>query len=165
MAVADTDCSICLQRYVHPVELPCGHIFCFLCIKGCALHRRRCPMCRGRFSMRYLEDPKLVSGKLVLVYLDSPVISVDAVQIFFNLSWLIFYFSANLQYAPVCPYAKPNRADHGNLRHDIFQTILNVSQVSHLSPLEVVQVHIPESLLLPFPYCLAIILMVRSWTL
>lgn len=30
------DCPICLQPSVHPVELPCSHIFCFLCIKGVA---------------------------------------------------------------------------------------------------------------------------------
>ncbi|KAF6773863.1 hypothetical protein AHF37_07133 [Paragonimus kellicotti] len=60
MALQDSDCSICLQNFVHPVQLPCGHIFCFLCIKGCAFHRRRCPMCRSRFSVRFFEDPKLV---------------------------------------------------------------------------------------------------------
>ncbi|CAL8086725.1 unnamed protein product [Calicophoron daubneyi] len=57
----DADCSICLQPFNHPVQLPCGHIFCFLCIKGCAFHKRRCPMCRGRFSVHFFSDPKLVS--------------------------------------------------------------------------------------------------------
>ncbi|TGZ62072.1 hypothetical protein CRM22_007641 [Opisthorchis felineus] len=60
MGPEDTDCSICLQRFVHPAQLPCGHVFCFLCIKGCAFHRRRCPICRQQFSIRFFDDPKLV---------------------------------------------------------------------------------------------------------
>lgn len=27
------ECPICLQICVHPSKLPCGHIFCFLCVK------------------------------------------------------------------------------------------------------------------------------------
>merc|ERR1719192_2176055 len=27
------ECSICLDPPVHPVSLPCGHIFCYLCAK------------------------------------------------------------------------------------------------------------------------------------
>lgn len=60
MGPEDTDCSICLQKFVHPAQLPCGHIFCFLCIKGCAFHRRRCPICRQQFSIRFFDDPKLL---------------------------------------------------------------------------------------------------------
>ncbi|THD20701.1 E3 ubiquitin-protein ligase [Fasciola hepatica] len=84
MALSDSDCGICLQRYVHPVELPCGHIFCFLCIKGCALHRRRCPMCRGRFSMRFLEEPKLVlipNGQEQNIVPEPPVSSIQPSEI------------------------------------------------------------------------------------
>ncbi|KAF7234047.1 hypothetical protein EG68_07117 [Paragonimus skrjabini miyazakii] len=72
MALQDSDCSICLQNFVHPVQLPCGHIFCFLCIKGCAFHRRRCPMCRSRFSVRFFEDPKLIVVPGALVPADQP---------------------------------------------------------------------------------------------
>ena len=28
------ECAVCLQTCVHPVRLPCRHIFCFLCVKG-----------------------------------------------------------------------------------------------------------------------------------
>ncbi|KAM3180933.1 hypothetical protein ACTXT7_015336 [Hymenolepis weldensis] len=41
------DCPICLQPLLQPVEIPCGHIFCYLCLKGSAFHRRKCPLCRG----------------------------------------------------------------------------------------------------------------------
>lgn len=27
------ECPICLQTCIHPARLPCGHIFCFLCVK------------------------------------------------------------------------------------------------------------------------------------
>ncbi|CAH8838754.1 unnamed protein product [Trichobilharzia szidati] len=61
MIVDSLECSICLQNFIHPAQLPCGHIFCFLCIKGCAFHRLKCPMCRSRFSSRFFDDPKLVN--------------------------------------------------------------------------------------------------------
>nr|AAP06153.1 similar to GenBank Accession Number AY070592 RE69393p in Drosophila melanogaster [Schistosoma japonicum] len=61
MTFDSLECSICLQNFIHPAQLPCGHIFCFLCIKGCAFHRRKCPMCRSRFSSRFFDDPKLVN--------------------------------------------------------------------------------------------------------
>lgn len=52
------DCPICLQISVHPCKLPCGHIFCFLCVKG--LKNRRCAMCRQEFPTEYLEMPDLI---------------------------------------------------------------------------------------------------------
>ncbi|CAH8486402.1 unnamed protein product [Schistosoma turkestanicum] len=61
MTVDSLECSICLQNFVHPAQLPCGHVFCFLCIKGCAFHRRKCPMCRSRFSSHFFDDPKLIN--------------------------------------------------------------------------------------------------------
>lgn len=32
-AADDIDCSICLQTASFPTRLPCGHVFCFLCVK------------------------------------------------------------------------------------------------------------------------------------
>ena len=44
-------CPICIQAPNYPVKLdPCGHIFCFLCIKGVCLRASRCPMCRTQIS-------------------------------------------------------------------------------------------------------------------
>ncbi|KAH7976626.1 hypothetical protein HPB52_017026 [Rhipicephalus sanguineus] len=40
------ECAICLQKCIHPARLPCGHIFCFLCVKGIANQSKRCAMCR-----------------------------------------------------------------------------------------------------------------------
>ncbi|XP_055307307.1 E3 ubiquitin-protein ligase rnf146-like isoform X2 [Sitodiplosis mosellana] len=52
------ECPVCLQLCVHPSKLPCGHIFCFLCVKG--LKNRRCAMCRAEFSSEFLDHPQLL---------------------------------------------------------------------------------------------------------
>jgi len=55
-------CPICLQTCVHPVELPCSHIFCFLCIKGVFIQdhsTRRCAICRQSIPNDVLRNPRL----------------------------------------------------------------------------------------------------------
>lgn len=54
------DCPVCLQSCFYPVKLPCGHIFCFLCIKGVVLRSRRCALCRHSLTVDYLENPTLI---------------------------------------------------------------------------------------------------------
>ena len=54
------DCAVCLQPPIHPVQLECDHIFCFLCVKGASTTSRRCPMCRSDISANYLDNPKLI---------------------------------------------------------------------------------------------------------
>lgn len=54
------DCPVCLQSCFYPVKLPCGHIFCFLCIKGVVLRSKRCALCRHSLSVDYLENPTLI---------------------------------------------------------------------------------------------------------
>ncbi|KAL7734418.1 hypothetical protein ACLKA6_010747 [Drosophila palustris] len=68
-SVADTptptaalECPICLQTCIHPARLPCGHIFCFLCVKGVAYKNRRCAMCRREIPAEFLDHPQLVNG-------------------------------------------------------------------------------------------------------
>ncbi|XP_058449886.1 E3 ubiquitin-protein ligase rnf146 [Malaya genurostris] len=56
------ECPVCLQTCIHPARLPCGHIFCFLCVKGVAFKNRRCAMCRRDIPTSYLEHPHLVNG-------------------------------------------------------------------------------------------------------
>ena len=44
-------CPICIQTPNYPIKLdPCGHIFCFLCIKGVCLRASCCPLCRTQIS-------------------------------------------------------------------------------------------------------------------
>jgi len=51
------DCSICLQPYLHPVQLSCKHVFCFLCAKGCYFKNSRCALCRSLISPDFLQNP------------------------------------------------------------------------------------------------------------
>lgn len=39
------ECPVCLQLCVHPSKLPCGHIFCFLCVKVSKLSAFVCVVC------------------------------------------------------------------------------------------------------------------------
>lgn len=56
----NVECAVCLQNCVHPAELPCGHIFCYLCIKGIVNQGRRCAMCRQDIPVDYLDKPRLL---------------------------------------------------------------------------------------------------------
>lgn len=59
------DCPVCLQPCSYPVKLTCGHIFCFLCIKGVVFRSKRCALCRRDVDLSYFENPVVVhfSGK------------------------------------------------------------------------------------------------------
>eukprot|EP00092_Neocalanus_flemingeri_P004657 GFUD01005021.1.p1 GENE.GFUD01005021.1~~GFUD01005021.1.p1 ORF type:complete len:327 (+),score=133.56 GFUD01005021.1:87-1067(+) len=56
-----TECAVCLQPCVYPVQLPCKHIFCFLCVKGVTTQSKRCAMCRREIPPDYLLNPELLS--------------------------------------------------------------------------------------------------------
>ncbi|XP_030642710.1 E3 ubiquitin-protein ligase rnf146 [Chanos chanos] len=55
------ECAICLQSCIHPVRLPCRHVFCFLCVKGASWHSKRCALCRQEVPEDFLERPTLLS--------------------------------------------------------------------------------------------------------
>ena len=82
------------QVLLHPVELDCGHVFCFLCVKGVTLqglHRAAvaaqarpnaqqpqprgsgasCPMCRAPIQPHTLLNPNLI---------DTPISSASTTQ-------------------------------------------------------------------------------------
>jgi len=54
------ECAVCLQTCVHPVRLPCSHIFCYLCVKGVAFQSKRCAMCRQDIPVDFLQHPQLL---------------------------------------------------------------------------------------------------------
>uniref|UniRef100_A0A8C9R219 E3 ubiquitin-protein ligase n=2 Tax=Scleropages formosus TaxID=113540 RepID=A0A8C9R219_SCLFO len=60
-ALSVPECAICLQTCVHPVRLPCRHIFCFLCVKGASWQSKRCALCRQEVPEDFLERPTLLS--------------------------------------------------------------------------------------------------------
>lgn len=55
------ECAICLQTCIHPVQLPCLHVFCFLCVKGASWQSKRCALCRQEVPEDFLERPTLLS--------------------------------------------------------------------------------------------------------
>lgn len=60
-ALAVPECAICLQSCVYPVRLQCGHVFCFLCVKGASWHSKRCALCRQEVPEDFLDRPTLLS--------------------------------------------------------------------------------------------------------
>ena len=54
------ECSICLQPCIHPVQLPCTHIFCYLCVKGVANQSKKCALCRQEIPADFLNNPVLL---------------------------------------------------------------------------------------------------------
>ncbi|XP_078505019.1 E3 ubiquitin-protein ligase RNF146-like isoform X2 [Lissotriton helveticus] len=55
------ECAICLQSCVHPVSLPCKHVFCYLCVKGASWLGKRCALCRQEIPEDFLDKPNLLS--------------------------------------------------------------------------------------------------------
>ncbi|XP_022173218.1 E3 ubiquitin-protein ligase rnf146-like isoform X2 [Myzus persicae] len=51
------ECPVCLGPVVFPVRTPCGHVFCFLCVKGAARQANRCPMCRQHIPIDFDKNP------------------------------------------------------------------------------------------------------------
>ncbi|XP_068026493.1 E3 ubiquitin-protein ligase RNF146 [Melanerpes formicivorus] len=60
-ALAVPECAICLQTCVHPVSLPCRHVFCYLCVKGASWLGKRCALCRQEIPEDFLDKPTLLS--------------------------------------------------------------------------------------------------------
>jgi len=86
---ADEDeCSVCLDVPVHPVTLPCGHSFCYLCAKGLAmcdtLAQPLCSLCRRPFPRDYLGSAKVLQDASLDMN-DTPPLEADDEQ------WQWFY--------------------------------------------------------------------------
>lgn len=54
------DCPVCLGPSVFPIRIPCGHIFCFLCVKGAARQANKCPMCRQQIPVDFDKNPTVL---------------------------------------------------------------------------------------------------------
>lgn len=66
------DCGICLQRCEHPARLPCGHVFCYLCIKGIANRSGTCAFCRRPIPVEFLDNPQILNGESFRLQSSSP---------------------------------------------------------------------------------------------
>lgn len=59
-------CAVCMERLYLPQELPCGHRYCYLCLKGIAAKSSGyCPLCRRDIPDEAITTPKLESVELV----------------------------------------------------------------------------------------------------
>ncbi|KAJ7056210.1 hypothetical protein C8F01DRAFT_1373170 [Mycena amicta] len=64
-------CSICIEPFTQPVSLPCGHVFCKVCIRKAVESESRnlrvlqhlCPSCRTPYSIITI-DPALVPSHM-----------------------------------------------------------------------------------------------------
>jgi len=85
------ECSVCLDPPVHPVSLPCGHIFCYLCAKGLGAGlgtAKLCSLCRRPIPHGFLESAEVLA-KASQELNDTP--PVDAA----DLQWQWFYEGRN----------------------------------------------------------------------
>lgn len=53
----DMKCPICQDKRRHPLTLPCGHTFCYLCIKGVYARQRVCALCRQPIPSSCIMSP------------------------------------------------------------------------------------------------------------
>lgn len=51
------DCAVCLQPHLYCIELPCHHLFCFLCAKGFYIRSKSCALCRAPIPDDFIKDP------------------------------------------------------------------------------------------------------------
>lgn len=59
------ECCVCQDKCIHPVQLPCKHVFCYLCIKGVAARNNKCALCRQQIPAGYMDNPSVIDhGKI-----------------------------------------------------------------------------------------------------
>jgi hypothetical protein len=40
-------CSICMERHIDRLLIPCRHVFCHVCVDALRAHKKPCPICRS----------------------------------------------------------------------------------------------------------------------
>jgi len=59
VSLSGQTCDVCYDLLQYPVNLPCSHIFCFLCIKGAYFNNKLCPMCRAPIPDHVIKRPQV----------------------------------------------------------------------------------------------------------
>lgn len=63
------ECSVCLDPPVHPVTLPCSHVFCFLCAKGLIqAGGNNCSLCRKQIPLGFLQRETVLAAASVDIH-------------------------------------------------------------------------------------------------
>jgi len=85
------ECSVCLDLPVHPVTLPCNHIFCYLCAKGLTRQAGQlaaCSLCRKDIPDGFLESAQVLA-KASMELNDTPPLLAEEEE------WQWFYEGRN----------------------------------------------------------------------
>ena len=85
----EAHCSICQEQCVHPVQLPCKHNFCYLCIKGAVARSGRCALCRQLIPADYLDRPGIADPRSI----ETALKKVDTFQWYYegrNGGWWLY---------------------------------------------------------------------------
>ena len=61
----DLQCQICLNALQEPVDTPCGHTFCFSCIRPYQRQRKSCPVDRKPLSRTELRPSTMLVRRLL----------------------------------------------------------------------------------------------------
>ena len=56
------ECSLCLDQFVDPRALPCGHTFCFHCLTRLEGLHIKCPLCRSISLNPAIGGPRVSWG-------------------------------------------------------------------------------------------------------
>lgn len=72
------NCPLCMDIYIKPINIDCGHTFCQNCIKLSLLYNPDCPLCRKSYNSDKIED--LISDKNLNRQIENKIIDVIGVE-------------------------------------------------------------------------------------
>jgi len=58
-------CCICLKVFEDPLDAPCGHTFCAICVTDSLKIKSQCPYCRNPLTNAQLKQPVVVLRNLL----------------------------------------------------------------------------------------------------
>nr|XP_033803826.1 ligand of Numb protein X 2 isoform X3 [Geotrypetes seraphini] len=61
----DLVCHICLQPLLQPLDTPCGHTFCYKCLKNFLQEKDFCPLDRKRLQFKLCKKSSILVNKLL----------------------------------------------------------------------------------------------------
>ncbi|XP_048197552.1 ligand of Numb protein X 2 isoform X2 [Perognathus longimembris pacificus] len=79
----DLVCHICLQPLLQPLDTPCGHTFCYKCLKNFLQEKDFCPLDRKRLHFKLCKKSSILVHKLLdklLVLCPFPSVCQDVMQ-------------------------------------------------------------------------------------